>query len=215
LVQFPDADRMDGEAIRAAAVKKLACYACPIACSRVTRVDDGLYRCLVEGPEYETIDALGPMVWNSQLDVLIYANLLCNRYGLDTISTGVVIAFAMELRQRGLLSDDRFSLEWGDPDTIIGLIEAIAEKRGRLGRLLAQGVKGAAEELGGEAARYAMHVKGVELPRQEPRIAKTFGLGHAVSLKVFLQHFSGGNQVIRNILILHRLSHECPPPPEL
>ncbi len=181
LVQFPDADRMDGEAVRAVSVRKLACYGCPVACSRVTRVDDGLYRCLLEGPEYETIDSLGPMVWNSRLDVLIYANLLCNRYGLDTISTGVVIAFAMELKQRGLLSDDEFSLEWGDPDTIIGLIKAIAEKRGGLGRLLAQGVKGAAEELGGEAARYAMHVKGVELPRQEPRIAKTFGLGHAVA----------------------------------
>jgi len=181
LVQFPDADRMDGEAIEAAAVKKMACYACPIACSRVTRVDSGLYRCLLEGPEYETIDALGPMVWNNKLDVLIYANLLCNRYGIDTISTGVAIAFAMELKQRGLLSDEEFSLEWGDPDTIIGLIGAIAERRGRLGRLLAQGVKRAAEELGGEALRYAMQVKGVELPRQEPRIAKTFGLGHAVA----------------------------------
>lgn len=181
LVQFPAADRMDGEAIAAAARKKLACYACPIACSRVTEVESGLYQCLVEGPEYETIDSLGPMVWNERLDVLIYANLLCNELGLDTISTGVAIAFAMELRQRGLLDDAEFSLEWGDPDSIIGLIRAIAARRGRLGELLARGVREAAAALGGDAPQYAMQVKGVELPRQEPRIAKTFGLGHAVA----------------------------------
>ncbi|MEW6308606.1 MAG: aldehyde ferredoxin oxidoreductase family protein [Bacillota bacterium] len=181
LVQFPGATNMDGQAVENAAVKKLACYACPIACSRVTRVEEGIYRCLLEGPEYETIDSLGPMVWNDRLDVVIYANLLCNQYGLDTISTGVVIAFAMELKEKGLLTDDEFSLEWGDPDTIIGLIKAIGERKGRLGKLLAQGVRQAAEQVGGEAMRYAMHVKGVELPRQEPRVAKTFGLAHTTS----------------------------------
>lgn len=189
LVQFPAADRMDGEAIEAVALRKAACYACPVACSRITRVGAGetkgmekrLGQGLLEGPEYETIDSFGPMVWNDNLDVLLEANLLCNRLGLDTISTGVAISFAMELHQRGLLSDEEFSLEWGDRRTILGLIEAIAARRGRLGSLLAQGVRRAAEELGGDAPRYAMQVKGVEMPRQEPRIAKTFGLGHAVS----------------------------------
>lgn len=168
LVQFPAADRMDGEAIEAAAVRKVACYACPVACSRITRVETGLEKCLIEGPEYETIDSFGPMVWNDKLEVLLEANLLCNRLGLDTISTGVTIAFAMELHQRGLLDDPGYSLEWGDPKTIVGLVKDIAAKRGRLGRLLAQGTRRAAEELGGEAGRYAMQVKGMELPRQEP-----------------------------------------------
>ncbi len=181
LVQFPAAANLDGQAVDGVTLRKLACFACPMACSRVTRVQEGVYRCLLEGPEYETIDSFGPMVWNDRLDVVMYANLLCNRYGLDTISTGVSIAFAMELKQRGLLQSDEFALTWGDVDSILGLTKAIAGREGYLGNLLAQGVKRAALELGGDAIKYAMQVKGVEIPRQEPRIAKTFGLGHATS----------------------------------
>ena len=86
----------------------------------------------------------------------------------------------MECHQRGLLDDADLSLAWGDADTVLGLIERIAHRRG-LGDLLAEGVRRAAQAIGGDAPRYAMHVKGMELPRQEPRIAKGFGLGHATS----------------------------------
>jgi aldehyde:ferredoxin oxidoreductase len=116
----------------------------------------------------------------SDAEVILQANRLCNDLGLDTISTGVVIAFAMECHQRGLLDDAEFSLEWGDPASLLGLIAAIAHRRG-LGDLLAEGVRRAAQAIGGDAPRYALHVKGMELPRQEPRIAKGFGLGHATS----------------------------------
>ena len=178
--QVPWADRIDAQAIARYTRKTKGCFACPIRCGRVTRVETGPHAGDLEGPEYETVDALGPMCWIDDPEVIIHANRLCNDLGLDTISTGVVIAFAMECHQRGLLDTQEFSLEWGDVDTLLALIEHIARRRG-LGDLLAEGVRRAAEAIGGDAPRYAMHVKGMELPRQEPRIAKGFGLGHATS----------------------------------
>jgi len=178
--QVGHVERIDAQAIARHTVQTKGCYACPIRCGRVTRVADGPHAGELEGPEYETLDALGPMCGIDDPAVIIQANRLCNDLGLDTISTGVTIAFAMECHQRGLLDDAGFSLEWGDTDTLLGLIPRIAYRRG-LGDLLAGGVRRAAEALGGDAPRYAMHVKGLELPRQEPRIAKGFGLGHATA----------------------------------
>jgi aldehyde:ferredoxin oxidoreductase len=178
--QVPFAGRVDAEALDRYVVKAKGCYACPLRCGRVSEVREGPYACHTGGPEYETIDALGPMTGLSDLEALIYANLRCNELGLDTISTGVTVAFAMECHEKGLLCDQELSLEWGDPDTVLGLIERIAHRRG-IGDLLAEGVKRAAERIGGGAERLAMHVKGMELPRQEPRIAKGFGLAHATS----------------------------------
>ena len=180
LGQVPWADRIDAQVIARYTRKTKGCFACPIHCGRVTRVESGPHAGDLEGPEYESLDALGPMCWIDDPEVIIHANRLCNDLGLDTISTGVTIAFAMECHQRGLLDDAECSLEWGDADTVLGLIQRIAHRRG-LGDLLAEGVRRAAQTIGPEAAYYAMHVKGMELPRQEPRIAKGFGLGHATS----------------------------------
>jgi aldehyde:ferredoxin oxidoreductase len=135
----------------------------------------------VEGPEYETTNALGPMCWVSDPEAILYANRLCNEYGLDTISTGVTVAFALELREKGIIADEPdLPLEWGSPAALHGLIERIALRRG-IGDVLAEGTRRAAQAIGGGAERYAMQVKGLELPRQEPRFAKGFGLGHATS----------------------------------
>jgi len=202
LGQVPWVDRIDARAIARYTLRNKGCFACPIRCGRITslhqregqdedasRVEDashaggdlaGAFAGILEGPEYETLDALGPMCWVDDPGAIIHANWLCNDLGLDTISTGVVIAFAMECHQRGLLDAPDLSLEWGDPETLLGLIERIAYRQG-LGDLLAEGVRRAAETIGGDASCYAMHVKGMELPRQEPRIAKGFGLGHATS----------------------------------
>jgi aldehyde:ferredoxin oxidoreductase len=120
------------------------------------------------------------MCWIDDPEAIIYANHLCNQLGLDTISTGVVIAFAMELHENGLLDDPELSLDWGDVDTLFGLIERIAHRQG-IGNLLAEGVRRAAQQVGQGADRFALHVKGMELPRQEPRTAKGFGLGHGTS----------------------------------
>ena len=180
LGQVPWADRIDAQIIARYTHKTKGCFACPIRCGRVTRVESGPHAGDLEGPEYETLDALGPMCWIDDPEVIIHANRLCNDLGLDTISTGVTIAFAMECHQHGLLDDSELSLEWGDMDTVLGLIQRIARRQG-LGDLLAEGTRRAAQTIGGDAAYYAMHVKGMELPRQEPRIAKGFGLGHATS----------------------------------
>jgi len=180
LSQVPFIHSLDNEAFEAYWTQRKGCAACPMRCARVSEVEEGERAVRIEGPEYETADAFGPMCWNADPKVIIHANHLCNEYGLDTISTGVAIAFAMECHQRGLLNDARFSLEWGDADTILGLIQSIAERDG-LGDLLAEGVQRAALRIGRGAEKLAMHVKGLELPRQEPRIAKAFGLGHATS----------------------------------
>jgi aldehyde:ferredoxin oxidoreductase len=178
--QVPWASRVDAQAISAYTLKNKGCYACPIRCGRVTRVEEGPHAGELEGPEYETLDALGPMCGVDDPEIILHANRLCNDLGLDTISAGTIIAFVMECGQRGLLRDGELSLEWGDAATVLGLLERIARRQG-LGDLLAGGVRSAAETIGGDAYRYAMHVKGMELPRQEPRIAKGFGLGHITS----------------------------------
>ncbi len=161
-------------------IKRKGCSACPIRCSRISKVTTKDGDVVIEGPEYETTDSFGPLVDNRDPEVVIQANHWCNEYGLDTISTGVCIAFAMECHQRGILDDGEFNLEWGDADTILGLVKSIAFRKG-LGDTLSEGVSRAAEVIGKGAERYAMHVKGVELPRQEPRVSKAFGLGHVTS----------------------------------
>lgn len=176
--QVPFIDLIDSNALKTYQVKRMGCRFCPVRCSCESVTDDGSLQ--IEGPEYETMDALGPMVWNSDVNVILLANSLCNEMGLDTISTGTVIAFAMECHEKGLLSDPELSLEWGDCGTIMGLIERMAYRRG-IGDILTEGVKRAAEKIGKGSEAFAMHVKGVELPRQEPRVSKGFGLGHATS----------------------------------
>jgi aldehyde:ferredoxin oxidoreductase len=180
LAQVPFIRNINAAAFDQYLLRHKGCYACPIICGRQSVVEEGSYAIELEGPEYETTNALGPMCWVNNPEAIIYANSLCNEYGLDTISTGVTIAFAMELHEKGLLNDDTLSLEWGDEATLIGLIEEIAYRRG-LGNLLADGTRLAAYNIGHGAERYAMQVKGMELPRQEPRFAKGFGLGHATS----------------------------------
>ena len=180
-VQVPFIESVNAAAFDKYVAEHRGCYACPIKCSRDSVVADGPYPVKVEGPEYESTNALGPMCWISDPEAILYANRLCNEYGLDTISTGVTIAFALELHEKGLLPDDPdLPLEWGNPLSVHGLIERIALRRG-IGDILAEGTRRAAERLGGGAERYAMQVKGMELPRQEPRFAKGFGLGHATS----------------------------------
>ncbi|MCK5157190.1 MAG: aldehyde ferredoxin oxidoreductase family protein [Spirochaetales bacterium] len=180
-VQVPYWKDVNAEMVDNYLEKNDGCFSCPIRCSRFTKIEEGKYTCSTEGPEYETINSFGPMVGNSNMELIIYANLLCNRYGLDTISTGVSIAFAMECHQRRLLNDDELSLEWGDEESITGLIERIAYRQEGLGDLLAEGVKRAAEKIGGSAEKYAMQVKGMEMPRQEPRTTKGMALAHSTS----------------------------------
>jgi len=180
LGQVPFVEKIDAQALERFKEKTEGCFGCPIRCARVSRIDEGKYRCRTAGPEYETVDAFGGKCYCSDPRAIIYANFLCNELGMDTLSTGAAIAFAMECSERGLLDGDGLDLSWGNGETIIALINQIARREG-LGALLSQGTRRAAAEIGGNAHLYAMQIKGLEIPSQEPRVAKGFGLGHATS----------------------------------
>jgi len=176
---MPYSENVGGELLSKTILKKpKSCYACPIHCGRVVEVDGIVF----EGMEYETIDALGPMLWINDLKAVARANILANKLGLDTISAGVTIAFAMELVDRGIVSKDEVgvNLEWGNEQAVLEMLEMISYRKG-FGDILAEGAYRAAQKIGKGAEKYAMTIKKVELPRQEPRATKGFGLAHATS----------------------------------
>ncbi len=160
------------------------CRGCIIGCGREVKFDSAKYgKVDGAGPEYETLAMLGSNCLVDDLEALAKANDLCNRYGLDTISTGAAIAFAMEAYERGLITVDETEgnpLTWGNPDALIELIHKIGRREG-LGWLLGEGVKRASEKIGGLSIEFAIHVKGLELPAHDPRAYYSQGLSYAVS----------------------------------
>ena len=146
-------------------VKHYACYSCPIGCGKVLKIDNNT----VHGPEYEATAGFGAMCLNEDVKSIVKANKLCNMYGIDTISTSAVIAFAMEAYEKGIITDcDGISLSWGNADAIVQMIHKIANREG-IGELLGNGVKYAAETLGNGAEEFAIHTKGLEYPYHDPR----------------------------------------------
>lgn len=176
--------KLTGEVMAKTILKRnWACFRCPIACGRIVEVKKGPYRTEEGmGPEYETVASLGALCLNDNLKAIAKANELCNRYGVDTITTGVCIAFLMECCDRGLAPRrvDGLNIRWGDPDLILKLIRRIALREG-VGNLLAEGVRRMGEALGGDAKVLAMHVKGLEIPMHDPRAFKGMGLQYATS----------------------------------
>ncbi|MCG8339161.1 MAG: aldehyde ferredoxin oxidoreductase family protein [Proteobacteria bacterium] len=161
------------------------CYACAVRCKRRVSLKDKKYPLdkRFGGPEYETIAGLGSMCGIDNLPAVARGNQLCNLLGLDTISTASVIAFAFECFENGIISDKDTcgrTLNWGDADAMIWLIEEIANRRG-IGEILALGVKKAAEKIGNGAEKYAFHIKGQELPLHDGRGKTGMGMGFAVS----------------------------------
>jgi aldehyde:ferredoxin oxidoreductase len=135
--------------------------------------------------------ALGPLCGIEKPEVVLRAARLCDQYGLDTISTGGTIAWAMECAEKGLFPDaDAYGLRFGNSEALLSVIPAIAQRAG-VGELLAEGSKRAATRVGEEAAALAMHVKGMELPGYEPRGLKTMALGLAVSPRGACHNRSG------------------------
>ena len=160
------------------------CFACPLVCKRQVQVT-GRYEVdpIYGGPEYETMAALGSCCGIDDLEAIAYGNQLCNAYGLDTISTGASIAWAMECFDRGLLtSEDTGGLEirFGDGQAMTMLVEAIALRQG-FGDLLAEGCLRAAQKIGRGTDRFTMQVKGQELGMHEPRLKFGLSLGYATS----------------------------------
>ncbi len=163
--------------------RRAACGACPIGCGRVVHVKEGAYAGEESaGPEYESAATLGAMCLVDDLDATCKANELCNRYGMDTISAGCAVAFAMECFDRGILTeaDIGYPLPWGSAEGLVRMIGQIGERQG-LGELLGRGVKQAADSIGGLAPEYAIHIKGLEVPAHDPRAYASLGVAYATS----------------------------------
>ena len=163
---------------------KAGCHLCMTRCGGMREVTKGPFRgSQIDGPEYESIYAFGPLLGLTDKAFVIDANALCDSFGLDTISTGVCIAFAFELYENGLLSGsdiDGLDLSWGNKEAVFSLIEKIGKREG-IGNLLGEGVKRAAQQIGGKADEFAMHIKGLELPGYDPRGVKGYALSMATS----------------------------------
>lgn len=181
---FPEgAENLSGATMKATILKKRdTCYACAIRCKRVVNIPgkvEGRYG----GPEYETCAAMGSYCGVTSLEPVAIANQLCNMYGLDTISCGATIAFAMECYTRGLINKTDtggLDLNFGNEEAVIRLIEMIAKREG-LGDLLAEGSLRAALKLGGEAPNLVMAVKGSEMPAHMPQFKPAVGIIYAVN----------------------------------
>jgi aldehyde:ferredoxin oxidoreductase len=185
---FDDADALSGETLTENNFsRRHGCAACTIRCERLFKALDGGEQRL----EYETLFALGPLCGIQNPEVVLRAAQLCDLYGLDTISAGGTLAWAMECGEKGLLPEaQKLGLRFGQAEGIFAAIAAIAERNG-VGALLAEGSRRAAIEIGGESMHWAMHVKGLELPGYEPRSLKTMALGLAVSPRGACHNRSG------------------------
>lgn len=164
-------------------VKLRPCYMCPFSCGGEVEVKEGPYK--VSGasrPEYETVGAFGSMCLNSNVESIAYLNDLCNQMGVDTISTGCTVAFAIDLYENGIISEEDvgFPLKWGDHEAITKLTEMTCKNEG-FGKILAQGSRKAAEIIGNGAEKYTAEIKGLELPMHEPRANFPLGLQYATS----------------------------------
>jgi aldehyde:ferredoxin oxidoreductase len=163
--------------------KKYFCAFCPLGCGGTMKAVAGRYAVgESHKPEYETLAAFGTMCLNDDIESIIAANDICNRAGLDTISAGATIAFAIECYENGILTDDDtdgIKLTWGNADAIVKMTEHLAARAG-LGDVLADGVKRAAEKIGNGSEKFAIHAGGQELPMHDPRFDPTFGTAYEV-----------------------------------
>jgi aldehyde:ferredoxin oxidoreductase len=164
-------------------VKKFHCYACPLGCGGIMELKDGPYKLEEEchKPEYETLCAFGTLCLNDDLESIFKLNDMCNRAGIDTISTGAVVAFAVNCAEEGIINEEEtggIALGWGYAPGMIALLEKIIAREG-IGDLLAEGVKIAAEKIGKGSDRFAFHAGGQELPMHDPKFDPGYGLAYS------------------------------------
>jgi len=178
---------ISGQAMTETVLKsREACPRCPVACKRVVEITEGPYAPVLPeygGPEYENAAALGSLLGIDSMAAVCRLNMLCNAYSLDTISTGVCIAWAMECFEKGILTlkdTDGLALNFGNADAAIKLTEMIALREG-FGALFAGGVAEAAKKIGKGSEKFAVEIKGLEIPMHEPRGKKGLGVMYAVS----------------------------------
>lgn len=183
---FEDADKLSKERLREHyLVKSRADFACLQRCGRYTSVSDGPNSYIGGGPEYEALCNMGSKCGSSDLETLLYAFHLCNKYGIDVCSCGGTIAWAMECYENGILTDedtDGLELNWGNADAEVELVEKIARREG-FGDLLAEGSYRAARKLGRGSEKYVMTVKKQEVAAQDGRAQKSMGLANATAAR--------------------------------
>jgi aldehyde:ferredoxin oxidoreductase len=178
---MPNASKISDEAVKKYQTKKFGCWQCPIACGGIMNVKGGPYETR-EGhkPEYETLGVFGNMCLNDNIESIIRVNEICNKYGMDTISAGATVAFAIECYERGIITKkdaDGLELAWGNHEAHVALTERIGKAEG-IGKVLADGIKVAVERIGKAAEAAAMHVQGEELPMHDPRCNPGLGTSY-------------------------------------
>jgi aldehyde:ferredoxin oxidoreductase len=197
VIDFPNAESIGGDAFVERRSKKYACYMCPIGCGGYMKAGTGEYKyeAGTRRPEYETIAMFGTNCLNNNIESIIKAGDICDRYGIDTISAGATIAFAVECFENGLITKkdtDGIEMTWGNHKAIVAMTEKLAKREG-FGAVLANGVKAAAEKIAKGADKYAMHIQGQEVPAHDPKcgfhLATTYRLDPTPA-----RHFQGSEE---------------------
>jgi len=206
--------RISGQRMRETIwVRHYHCYSCPIGCAKIVRSDGKYGKFYGHYPEYETVALLGANCLNDDLELLAYVNELCNRFGLDTISTGNTLAFAMECYEKGKITkEDTGGLEikWGEPKAMITLINQIAKREGFGGEYLADGLVKAAERIGRGTIEFVSQTKGLDYPAHDPRGHFSMALSYATSVRGAC-HLEGLTYFLDRGLKIEDLGYTTPP----
>ena len=164
--------------------KHTGCYGCTLICGKFSEVKEGKYKGqIADGPEYESFWSLGTNCGMNEFDGTFMANILCDEYGMDTISAGVTVGFAIECYEKGYLDQWKAELpelKWGDEESILKLLEMMANRDG-FGDVLAEGTRACAEKVGQNSMNFALQVKGLEFPAYDPRAVWGMALTYATS----------------------------------
>ncbi len=188
------ADKISGASVTRYQKTRYSCASCPLGCGGLLDVENGSFAAKrVKRPEYETLAAFGSILLNSNLESIIKANDICNRYGMDTISAGATIAFALECYENGVINSkdtNGLDLRWGDHTQVVSLLKQMGEREA-LGDILADGVKKAAERIGKGSEKYAIHIGGQEPAMHDPRISPSIGTTYVVDAAPG-RHTAGG-----------------------
>lgn len=203
--EFEGAEEIDGFSMRRKILTdNYNCPACNIGCGRKVELSGDKYELdHDDGPEYETVAGMGPLLLIDDLEAIAYLNEVCNEYGLDTISTAVSIGFALHLFEKDIIDEDEvgFSLEWGDPEVVKKLIDMLVQQEG-FGKILSQGVREMGKKY--DAEDEAAHVKGLEMPMHDPRAFHSMAVTYATSPRgachnrgdTFTVHLGSGEEEI-------------------
>jgi aldehyde:ferredoxin oxidoreductase len=198
-IDFPNGAAISDQSVIGYQKKKYACWGCPIACGGEVSVENAPYACTAHKPEYETLSALGPLCLNDNLKSIIRMNDICNRAGLDTISVGATLAFAIECYENSVLTKDDtggIELTWGNHNAIVAMAEKMSRGEG-LGEILADGTRIASQKIGKGSDQFAMHLGGQEIPMHDPRCVPSYGTTYCTDATP-ARHMQGGAAYIES-----------------